>query len=107
MRTRRSSRQSCPTSPQQRPSIIHSRSTAHDVVGDRQRAEIAEGGRTNQLIGHDDHKPARKRPLERLPEGAVFAIAASLHRSGLTRATAPAELVVIDAVAEHDEQADE
>jgi hypothetical protein len=107
MRTRPASRQSCPTSPQQRPSIIHSRSTAHDVVCDRQRHEIAEGGRSNQLIGHDDHKPPRNRPLERLPEGAVLAVAHSSHGSGLTRATAPAELVIVDAVAEHDEQADE
>ena len=57
-----------------------------------QRYEIAEGGRSNQLVGPDDHKPPRKRPLERLPEGALFAVAHSSHGGGLTRATAPAAL---------------
>src|SRR5262249_14691823 len=49
----------------------------------------------------------RTRPLERLPEEAVLAVAESSHGSRLRRVTAPSELVIVDAVAKHDEQADE
>ena len=101
MRTRPESRQSCRVVPrQQRPSIIHSRTFTHDVVC---------GGRSNQLIGHGDHKPPRNARLERLPEGTPSACSAEAEsgRHRLRRSPAPTELVIVDAVAKHDEQANE
>ena len=110
MRTRPESRQSCRAVPrQQRPSIIHSRTCTHDVVCDRRRTKSPKVGRSNQLIGHGDHKPPRNARLERLPEGTQSACSAGAEsgRHRLRRSPAPAELVIVDAVAKHDEQANE
>src|SRR5262245_1392965 len=50
--------------------------------------ELAEGGEfqsSDRSTGRDDYKPPQKRPLERLPEGAVLVLSPN-HHTGMAEA---------------------
>jgi hypothetical protein len=74
---------------------------AHDVVTDRRRRGPSSVGVPTKLIGHADHKPSRKRPLERLPWEVPGALSVS-GRHGMslmrTSSSSPPELFIVDAV---------